>query len=222
MKKPRQPARSFSNVYANQIIHDTCPIDRKTPSRFVRSPNRQRYRAERAFSGPKAPGLEIEGSLGNSARLFTFWPRDLGLSDELEAPENLYDHAAMKEFFAAVGECFLGTCYAVAEVGEFGRLHGHAIAHKLDGLPSVRAHRDSERCKEIYDVRGLYRYLHKEDSWTLEAELAYSAAKVISPTGKLPRTRRHFLTGERPYAAMIFWLKSIGELPDFDLALEAG
>ncbi len=105
----------------------------------------------------------------------------------------------------------------MAEVGEYGRLHGHAIAHELDGRAGVRAHRESERCKEIHDVRGLYRYLHKHEPWTLEAETAYRAALALSPTGKLPRIRRHFLKGERPYAAMIFWLKSIGKLPDYDL-----
>lgn len=173
-----------------------------TPHRFRRSRRKQTGRARRAFT-PGAAGDRLMSALGDSAYLFRVSPADLGLSLEREHPSALYGPEAMKEIYRAVGECFSGPLYCVAEVGEGdlqtpgrGRLHLHVIAHRESGPQHIR--RDTERCKPVTDPMGLYRYLAKPpEPYSLEAELDLAAARALSETGKAPRTRRHFLGPDR-------------------------
>lgn len=142
-------------------------------------------------------------ALGDSAYLFRLSPAELGLSLEREDPSSLYSPEAMEEIYRAVGERFSGPLYCVAEVGGGdlqtpgrGRLHLHVIAHREDGPRMIR--RDTERCKPVTDPLGLYRYLAKPpERYSLEAEIDVDAARALSPTGKAPRTRRHFLGASR-------------------------
>lgn len=167
-------------------------------SRFIRSARKQTGRARRAFA-VNGPGHRLMDSLGNSAYFFTLTPADLGvvLSDDASG---LYD-ATVSALLAAVARSFRGPVYAVAEVGKGrpgrrGRLHVHVIAHRDDGPQHIR--RDSQRCQPVYDVFGLYKYLAKPpEKFSLEAELDAAAARVLSPSGRLPNTRRHLVTAER-------------------------
>jgi hypothetical protein len=75
-------------------------------------------------------------------------------------------------------------------------LHVHCVAHRLDGPAHVR--RDTARCQPVYDVFGLYKYLAKApEPYSLAAELDATAARVMRPSGRLPNTRRHFLSADR-------------------------
>ncbi len=172
------------------------------PSRFRQRPKTQTGRARRAFRRG-APGDRLMTSLGSSAFLFTLTPADVGLPEHLEHPGNLYQHAALEEIFGALERTFSGPFFAVVEVGDGppagtsrGRLHLHIIAHEHDGPPHLR--RNSERHKPVTDPRGLYRYLHKApERYSLDAHLDLSSARTLSPTGKPPRTRRHYLGPSR-------------------------
>ncbi len=142
-------------------------------------------------------------ALGDSAYIFRLSPAELGLSLEREDPSSLYSPDAVEEIYRAVACAFSGPLYAVVEVGGGdlqtpgrGRLHLHVIAHREDGPQTIR--RDTERSKPVTDPLGLYRYLAKPpEPYSLDAELDLAAARALSPTGKAPRTRRHFLGPER-------------------------
>ncbi len=169
-------------------------------SRFRRSARKQTGRARRAFAENTAPGHKLMDALGSAAYLFTLTTADLepSLSDD---PSGLYGDT-VSALLAAVARAFHGPVYAVAEVGKGsapgrrGRLHVHVVAHRDDGPAHVR--RDTARCQPVYDVFGLYRYLAKTpEPYSLAAELDASAARVMRPSGRLPNTRRHFLSAER-------------------------
>ncbi len=168
-------------------------------SRFLRSARKQTGRARRAFA-ENGPGHRLMDALGSAAYFFTLTPADLNenLSDD---PSGLYGDT-VSALLAAVARAFHGPVYAVAEVGEGsapgrrGRLHCHVTAHRDDGPAHVR--RDTARCKPVYGVLGLYRYLAKPpEPYNLAAELDASAARVMRPSGRLPNTRCHFLSAER-------------------------
>jgi hypothetical protein len=169
-------------------------------SRFVRSARKQTGRARRAFSQNTAPGHKLMDALGSNAHMFTLTPADLepSLSDD---PSGLYGDT-VSALLAAVACVFHGPAYAVAEVGKGsapgrrGRLHVHVVAHRDDGPAHIP--RDTARCQPVYDIFGLYRYLAKTpEPYNLAAELDASAARVMRPSGRLPNTRRHFLSAER-------------------------
>ncbi len=139
-------------------------------------------------------------ALGSAAYLFTLTTADLepSLSDD---PSGLYADT-VSALLAAVARAFDGPVYAVAEVGKGsapgrrGRLHCHVIAHRDDGPAHVR--RDTARCQPVYDVFGLYKYLAKApEPYSLAAELDATAARVMRASGRLPNTRRHFLSADR-------------------------
>lgn len=172
-----------------------------TPGRFRRAPKAQTSRARRAFRS-RGPGSKLLAALGDAARLSTVRPGDLD-SAFSEHPSGLYDHATMRALFDALATAYRGPLYAVAEVGKGdhratgrGLLHFHIIHHKNDG--PTRDARPSERCKPLHDPAGLYRYLSKPpERYSLEAALDLAAARVTSPTGRAPRTRRHYLSADR-------------------------
>ncbi len=139
-------------------------------------------------------------ALGSAAYLFTLTTADLepSLSDD---PSGLYADT-VSALLAAVARAFHGPVYAVAEVGKGsapgrrGRLHVHCVAHRNDGPAHVS--RDTARCQPVYDVFNLYKYLSKPpEPYNLAAELDATAARVMRPSGRLPNTRRHFLSAER-------------------------
>ncbi len=170
-------------------------------SRFVRSARRQTGRARRAFRESTAPGHRLMDALGSAAYFFTLTTADLDASIP-DAPSGLYDQAVMTKLFTAVKNAFDGPVYAVVEVGKGsapgrrGRLHVHAIAHRDDGPQHIT--RDTARCTPVYDVLGLYRYLNKvPEQYSLDSALDAAAARVLSPSGRLPNTRRHLVTVER-------------------------
>jgi hypothetical protein len=138
-------------------------------------------------------------ALGSAAHLFTLTPADIGLPASYSDPSVLYDGVRLGHVFKALEKAFSGPFFAVAEVGdgsnhERGRLHTHVIGHRNDGPPHIP--RNSQRCKPVYDAPGSYRYLGKApEKWSLEAQLDFNAAKVVS--GKPPHTRRHFLGPRR-------------------------
>ncbi len=224
MEKTPPPARSFGKTYKSnasiQQERQNWQLYNKTPAPFVRSPNRQRYRAERVFK-PGSSGYIMERGLGPDAYLFGPRFREIGLPDSFENPKNLIDAAAMDTIFTALAEYFRGLVYAVLEVGKDGRLHPHVLAHRLDGPGPDRLRRGTERCKPVEAEKGgakaWYAYVGKEQPWTLEAELDYKAARVLSPTGKLPKRRRHFVGRQRLQMAFLFDLMSISEKPDLKL-----
>jgi hypothetical protein len=169
-------------------------------SRFVRSARKQTGRARRAFSQNTAPGHKLMDALGSNAHMFTLTPADLepSLSDD---PSGLYGDT-VSALLDSVARAFHGPAYAVAEVGKGsapgrrGRLHVHVVAHRLDGPAHIP--RDTARCQQIYDIFGLYRYLAKTpEPYSLAAELDATAARVMRPSGRLPNTRRHFLSADR-------------------------
>jgi hypothetical protein len=169
-------------------------------SRFRRSARKQTGRARRAFAENTAPGHKLMDALGSAAYLFTLTTADLepSLSDD---PSGLYGDT-VSALLAAVARAFHGPAYAVAEVGKGsapgrrGRLHVHCIAHRDDGPAHVR--RNTARCQPVYDVFGLYKYLAKApEPYSLAAELDATAARVMRPSGRLPNTRRHFLSADR-------------------------
>ncbi len=155
-------------------------------------------RARRAFR-ENGPGHKLMDALGPAAYFFTLTPTDLdpSLSDD---PSGLYGDT-VSDLLAAVARAFRGPVYAVAEVGKGspgrrGRLHVHCVAHRDDGPATIK--RDTACCQEVYDVLGIYRYLSKPpEPYSLEAELDAAAARVMSPSGRLPNSRRHFLGPER-------------------------
>ena len=171
-------------------------------SRFMRSSRKQTGRARRAFR-ENGPGHKLMDALGSSAYLFRLDVRDLdpSISDH---PSGLYD-CTVDALSAAASRLFRGPFYLVLEVGRGnfrapgrGRLHAHLIAHREDGPGPQHIRRDTERCKAVYDVLGAYRYLAKcPEPYSLEAELDATAALVLNPSGRLPNTRRHFLSPER-------------------------
>lgn len=139
--------------------------------------------------------------LGQYAYLFSLTVRDLDASIS-DAPSGLYDAATIAAAAAAAGRLFQGPCFVVFERGTgdvyapgAGRLHLHVLAHRDDGPQDIA--RDTERCKWVHDAAGLYRYLHKSDPYSFEALIDYTSARVLSPTGKPPRTRRHFSGAKR-------------------------
>lgn len=145
--------------------------------------------------------------LGERAYLFSLGVSDLdpSISDH---PSGLYDHATVAALSAAAACQFRGPCWLVLEAGrgdvytpDGGRLHAHVIADREDGPQHITP--DTERCKWVYDAPGAWRYLHKADPKTLDALIDYTAARVLSPTGKTPRTRRTFRS-----AARSTWLES--------------
>ncbi len=168
------------------------------PSSFTRSARKQTGRARRAFR-ENGPGHKLMDALGSDAYLFSLTVADLdsSLSDD---PSGLYGDT-VTALLAAVAAVFNGPVYAVAEVGKGrpgrrGKLHVHCVAHRDDGPAHVR--RDSQRCTAVYDPLGLYRYLAKPpEPYSLAAELDAAAARVLSPSGRLPNTRRHLLSPER-------------------------
>ncbi len=168
-------------------------------SRFLLSARKQTGRARRAFA-ENGPGPRLVDALGSAAYLFTLTPADLNesLSDD---PSGLYGDT-VSALLDSVARAFHGPVYAVAEVGKGsapgrrGRLHCHVIAHRDDGPAHVR--RDTARCKPVYDVFGLYKYLSKPpEPYNLAAELDAITARVMRAPGRLPNTRRHFLSAER-------------------------
>ncbi len=175
----------------------------KRRSRFRRSSRKQTGRARRAFR-ENGPGHKLMDSLGSSAYLFRLDVRDLDPSVS-DHPRGLYDHRTVSALAAAASRLFRGPFYLVLEVGrgDFrapgrGRLHAHLIAHRDDGPGPQHIRRDTKRCQPIYDVLGAYRYLAKPpEPYSLEAELDVTAALALSPSGRLPNTRRHFLSPER-------------------------
>jgi hypothetical protein len=159
-------------------------------------------------------------ALSSAAYFFTLTVAELdsSLSDD---PAGLYDRAVMTALFAAVARTFSGPVYAVAEVGKGsaagrrGRLHCHIVAHRDDG--PAQLDRDTARCQPVYDVFGLYKYLAKcPEPRSLAAELDAAAGRVMSPSGRLPNTRRHFLSPAR-----LAWSRSLIALePNTLIALE--
>ncbi len=173
-------------------------IRSRRPNRFTRSEQVKTGRARRAFK-EDGPGHALMDALGDAAYFFTLTPADLdeSLSDD---PGGLYVDT-VSDLLAAVAVAFSGPVYAVAEVGKGGpgrrgRLHVHCIAHREDGPQHIK--RNTERCKAVYDIFGLYRYLHKPpEAYSLAAELDAAAAGVMRPSRRLPNTRRHLITPER-------------------------
>jgi len=170
------------------------------PSRFRHAPKTQTSRSRRAFK-PDGPGARVMAELGPYAYVSRLKMSDLdpSISDD---PSGLYDHGVIAAAAAAAGRHYQGPFFIAFEVGhgnvyalDPGRLHAHVIAHRNDGPQHIP--RDTERCKWVYDAPGLYRYLHKHDPFNLEALIDYTSACVLSPTGKTPRTRRHFFSAER-------------------------
>ncbi len=190
-------------------LHDSC--EQRTPSRFKRTPKTQTGRARRALA-PNGPGARLVSALGGHAYLFTLRPADIGLSDRYSAPSTLYSRA-LDDVFAALERTFSGPFYAVCEIGdgsnhERGTLHIHVIGHRNDGPPNIP--RGGERCKPIYNAFGAYRYLGKPaEQYSLEAHLDHAAARVVNPSGKSPRSRRHFLGTRR-----IAWAAEANDLYD--------
>jgi hypothetical protein len=179
-------------------VHHHAPTH--TPSRFRRTPKTQTGRARRAFA-PNGPGSRLMSALGSAVHLFTLTPADLGLPASYSDPSVLYDPVLLGYVFKALERAFSGPLFGACEVGtgtgpERGKLHVHAIAHRNDGPAHIK--RDTVRCKPVYDAPGAYRYLHKPaEPYSLEAHLDHAAAKVVNPSGKAPRTRRHFLGPQR-------------------------
>ncbi len=167
-------------------------------SRFTRSSRKQTGRARRAFR-ENGPGHALMDALSSAAYMFTLTPADLD-SSLADDPSGLYDDR-VSALLAAVARSFRGPLYVAAEVGKGrpgrrGRLHCHVIAHRDDGPAHIP--RDSQRCQPVYDVFGLYRYLSKPpEQLSLEAQLDAAAGRVLSPSGRLPNTRRHLLSPER-------------------------
>ncbi len=151
-------------------------------------------------------------ALGSAAYLFTLRPADLDASIP-DDPGGLYDAVVMTKLFTAVKNAFDGPVYGVVEVGKGsapgrrGRLHVHIVAHRDDGPQNIK--RNTGRCTAVYDVLGLYRYLAKPpESYSLDAALDAAAARVLSPSGRLPNTRRHMVTSER-----LAWVVSRTQCP---------
>jgi hypothetical protein len=178
-------------------------------SRFTRSPQKMTGRARRAFV-ENGPGHKLMDALGSAAYFFTLTPKDLGLSVSDDA-SGLYNDT-VSTLLDAVARAFNGPVFAVVEVGKGsapgvrGRLHVQLIAHRDDGPAHVP--RDTKRCKPVYDIFGLYRYLHKPpEPGSLAAELDAAAARVLSSSGRLPNTRKHLLSAER-----LEWSRSLIDL----------
>lgn len=143
-------------------------------------------------------------ALGENAYFGSLTVQDFRLADAYAEPEALYDPQAVDEIFKAVARAIPDSpMFVVLEVGGGdcrqagrGKLGLHIIAHK-DSFPA-HIPRDSERCKKIYDPEGLYFYLHKApEPWSLAAEIDYTASRALSPKGRPPKTRRHYLGPSR-------------------------
>ncbi len=194
-------------------------------SRFQRSARKQTGRARRAFR-ENGPGHKLMDSLGSSAYLFRLETSDLDPSISSD-PSGLYSAAVVSRLANAAAKLFQGPFLLTLEVGrgDFrapgrGRLHAHLIGHRDDGPGPQHIRRDTERCKAVYDVLGAYRYLAKcPEPYSLEAELDATVALVLSPSGRLPNTRRHFLSLERlAWAAAAPYPKNQTQPPAPDIA----
>jgi hypothetical protein len=176
------------------------------PHRFRRSPRQQARRARQAFA-PDGPGTRLMTELGEHAYISRLKVSDLDPSMN-DHPSGRHDHATVAALSAAAARLFNGPFWLVLEAGhgdvyapDGGCLHAHVVHHRNDG--PLQLPRDTERCKWVYDAPGAWRYLHKSDPATLEALIDYTAACVLSPTGKPPRTRRMFRSSARSA-----WLES--------------
>ncbi len=166
----------------------------RPPSRFRRSPRAEKRRARRAFK-QDGPGARLLTALGaDYAYLFTLRVRELD-PDVSDDPSGRFDPAVVAALYAAAARLFRSPFFMVLEPGEGGRLHAHVIAHRHDGPEHIP--RESQRCKWLFDVPGMYGYLHKHDPLTFADLNDYTFARVLAPNGRTPRTRRHFLGPER-------------------------
>lgn len=186
-------------VAAAALVAAFARIRSPRGSRFTRSARKATGRARRAFR-ENGPGDTLMTALGSAATFFTLTVSELdpSLSDD---PSGLYDRATMRRLFDSTARAFRGPVYAVAEVGKGshgrrGRLHLHVVGHRDDGPAHIP--RDSRRCQPVYDPFGMYRYLSKPpEPYSLEAALDAAAARVLSPSGRLPNTRQHRISPER-------------------------
>lgn len=158
----------------------------RPPSRLRRSPRTEKRRARYTFE-PGRFGTRLMAALGPHACLFTLTVRELD-RDASDDPDGLYDRATLDALAGAARRRFRGPCWVVFEVGRNGRLHVHVIAHRHDGPEHIP--RESQRCKWVHDGPGLVAYLNKADPYSLEAEISLQVARLLSPSGRTPNTRR--------------------------------
>lgn len=207
MKKsaPASRPRTASSSDAERIpqpvsenIHNHVGYGR--PSRYIRSNWRQTGRVNRQHrKGSKLDKL-CEW-LKDSGRLFTVKLTDLdpSLSDD---PVGRFDEAFVDRCFQTIRQRTRGPFHAVLEVGKgdyrkegIGRLHVHIMAHAESGLK--RYVRTDEGCKPIHDFWGLLHYLNKAEPYSLSDHHEFSAAKILSKCGRLPKLRRTFCGPQR-------------------------
>lgn len=168
----------------------------RTPQRFRRSGRRQRARAKAVMN---SNAMRVLDSV-NGLALFTLSAKDLGLSEDLARACCLYDETTIQKWREAIATTFRGVCYYALEVGhgdykspKRGAIHAHVIAACSDGIGVKRL---PQKCKPIYDLSGVIRYLQKPpEPYSLEAELDYRSSRILR-RGKAPKTRG-FLTSRK-------------------------
>ena len=127
--------------------------------------------------------------------LHTLTAKDLELARDHALPSNLYDHAAVQVWRKAIAETFNGCLFYALEVGsgdfktpKRGYIHAHVLAASYDGLGE--RFRATEKCKPVYDIEGILRYLVKpSEAYSLEAVLEWQIARLRSKGNEAPRVR---------------------------------
>jgi len=120
--------------------------------------------------------------------LYTLHAEHLSLPERSTAPEGIYEHKTVAAWREAVSGAFSGPYWWRIESGE-ERLHVHVIADRTAGPADLV--RGGARCKPVYDLPGLLRYLAKPVVLPTDETLAvYRKAKARARRlGKqLPRT----------------------------------
>ncbi len=165
----------------------------KVPTRLVRSPKRQNYRARKSLEqdGPSTKLLEILVA----PHFYSLEYRHLGIDKEFAQPEYLRDHLMLKAWKTVLLEKIEKPYFWKFEVGRGGRGKGelkvHLLAEDDAGLPHIR--RGGEVIKPINeteeDYRRLMAYLLKPDEEESDESIARynNALKRLAQEGKYKR-----------------------------------
>ncbi len=180
---------SGSQATRSSEIHNDVGRN-QTPSRFVRSSKKQRFRAKALMRIAKKtfpPPIKL--------CFFTLSHTHLGISEEIAQAASLYSSQNLEIWRAAIRKAFSGCCYYAIEVGrgDFnnprrGFVHAHIIASENDGPKSVK--HDSRRYKTINRLEGTFNYLLKpQETFSLEASLDYISSRLLSESRQGSKTR---------------------------------